>query len=120
MNFDLRDEHRALELSVREWGAREVAPRIHDLDRQHRFDPDLLPRMAALGLLGVSIPVVTAMRDKARVAFCGNNLKQVGMAMGEYASDYQRRMPSATAGLGGACGGTWASTGSQTLRTCSC
>ena len=56
MNFDLRDEHRALELSVREWGAREVAPRIHDLDRQHRFDPDLLPRMASLGLLGVSIP----------------------------------------------------------------
>ncbi len=56
MNFDLRDEHRALELSVREWGAREVAPRIHDLDRQHRFDPDILPRMAALGLLGVSIP----------------------------------------------------------------
>jgi glutaryl-CoA dehydrogenase (non-decarboxylating) len=56
MNFDLRDEHRALELSVREWGAREVAPRIHDLDRQHRFDPDLLPQMAALGLLGVSVP----------------------------------------------------------------
>jgi glutaryl-CoA dehydrogenase (non-decarboxylating) len=56
MNFDLRDEHRALESSVREWGAREVAPRIHDLDRQHRFDPDLLPQMAALGLLGVAIP----------------------------------------------------------------
>ena len=56
MNFDLRDEHRALQLSVREWGAREVAPRIHDLDRQHRFDPDLLRQMAGLGLLGVSIP----------------------------------------------------------------
>jgi glutaryl-CoA dehydrogenase (non-decarboxylating) len=56
MNFDLRDEHRALELSVRGWGAHEVAPRIHDLDRQHRFDPDLLRQMAGLGLLGVSIP----------------------------------------------------------------
>ena len=41
---------------MREWGAREVAPRIHDLDREHRFDPDILPQMAALGLLGVSIP----------------------------------------------------------------
>ena len=39
MNFDLTDEHRLLEESVREWGAREVAPRIHELDRQHRFDP---------------------------------------------------------------------------------
>ncbi len=56
MNFDLSEEHRALELSVREWGAREVAPRIHDLDRQHRFDPSLFPQMAGLGLLGVSIP----------------------------------------------------------------
>jgi glutaryl-CoA dehydrogenase (non-decarboxylating) len=56
MNFDLRVEHRALERSVREWGAREVAPRIHDLDRRHRFDPDLLRQMAGLGLLGVSIP----------------------------------------------------------------
>jgi glutaryl-CoA dehydrogenase (non-decarboxylating) len=56
MNLDLTEEHRALELSVREWGAREVAPNIHDLDRQHRFDPALLPQMAGLGLLGVSIP----------------------------------------------------------------
>ena len=56
MNLDLTEEHRALELSVREWGAREVAPNIHDLDRQHRFDPALLPQMAGLGLLGVSVP----------------------------------------------------------------
>ena len=56
MNFELDDEHLALERSVREWAAREVAPRIHDLDRQHRFDPALLPQMADLGLLGVAIP----------------------------------------------------------------
>ncbi len=57
MNFDLSDEHLLLEQSVREWGAREVAPRIRDLDRSHTFDPNILPQMAALGLLGVSIPV---------------------------------------------------------------
>jgi glutaryl-CoA dehydrogenase (non-decarboxylating) len=56
MNFDLSDEHRLLELSVREWGAREVAPRIKELDREHRFDPDILPQMADLGLLGISVP----------------------------------------------------------------
>jgi glutaryl-CoA dehydrogenase (non-decarboxylating) len=54
--FQLTDEHRLLEQTVREWGAREVAPRIHDLDRAHRFDPDILPQMAALGLLGICIP----------------------------------------------------------------
>ena len=46
MDFSFTDEHRLLEQSVREWGAREVAPRIKDLDREHRFDPDILPQMA--------------------------------------------------------------------------
>jgi glutaryl-CoA dehydrogenase (non-decarboxylating) len=57
MNFDLSDEHRLLEQSVREWGAREVAPHIKELDREHRFDPKILPQMAELGLLGISVPV---------------------------------------------------------------
>jgi glutaryl-CoA dehydrogenase (non-decarboxylating) len=56
MDFDLTEEHLLLEQSVREWGAREVAPRIRDLDREHRFDKALLEQMAALGLLGVSVP----------------------------------------------------------------
>lgn len=56
MNFDFSDDHRLIEQSVREWGAREVAPHIKDLDRAHTFDPKILPQMAELGLLGVSIP----------------------------------------------------------------
>ncbi len=56
MNFDLTDEHSLLEQSVREWGAREVAPRIRELDRAHKFDRGLLPQMAKLGLLGISVP----------------------------------------------------------------
>jgi glutaryl-CoA dehydrogenase (non-decarboxylating) len=56
LNFDLSEEHRLLEQSVREWAAREVAPRIRELDRTHRFDRGLLPQMAALGLLGLSVP----------------------------------------------------------------
>src|ERR671913_468121 len=56
IDFDLSEEHRLLEASVREWGTREVAPRIRELDRQHRFDPAILPQMAQLGLLGCSVP----------------------------------------------------------------
>src|SRR5437773_6311684 len=56
INFDLSDEQRLLEQSVREWGAREVAPKIHDLDREHRFDNGVFPQMADLGLLGISVP----------------------------------------------------------------
>ena len=57
LSFDLTEDHRLLEQSVREWAGREVAPRIHDLDRAHRFDPGIFPQMASLGLLGISIPV---------------------------------------------------------------
>ncbi len=56
IDFDLSEEQRLLEQSVREWAAREVAPKIRELDREHRFDRGVLPKMAELGLLGCSVP----------------------------------------------------------------
>jgi glutaryl-CoA dehydrogenase (non-decarboxylating) len=57
LNFELTEEQRLLEQSIREWGAREVAPRIRDLDREHRFDKALIiGGMKKLGLLGISVP----------------------------------------------------------------
>jgi glutaryl-CoA dehydrogenase (non-decarboxylating) len=56
IDFDLSEEHRAVEKMVRDWGAREVAPRIHDLDREHRFERGFLKGMADLHLLGICIP----------------------------------------------------------------
>jgi glutaryl-CoA dehydrogenase (non-decarboxylating) len=57
IDFDLTDEQRLLEQSVREWAARDVAPHIADADRRHHFDRDrILGGMARLGLLGVSVP----------------------------------------------------------------
>ncbi len=57
LDFDLTEEQRLLEQTVREWARREVAPRIKELDRAHAFDPKILPQMADLGLLGISVPV---------------------------------------------------------------
>ena len=57
IGFDLTDEHRLLEQTVREWGAREVAPHVREHDRQHFFDRDrIVPGLKALGLLGVCVP----------------------------------------------------------------
>jgi glutaryl-CoA dehydrogenase (non-decarboxylating) len=56
MNFDLSPEHDLLAASVRDWAAREVAPRIRELDRAHQFDRGILDGMAGLGLLGVCVP----------------------------------------------------------------
>ncbi len=56
MDFELSEEHRLLEQTVRDWGARAVAPKIRELDREHRFDKDFLRQMAEHGLLGASVP----------------------------------------------------------------
>ena len=56
IDFEIAEEHRLLEHSVREWAARAVAPRIKELDREHRFDRNILPQMADLGLLGICVP----------------------------------------------------------------
>jgi glutaryl-CoA dehydrogenase (non-decarboxylating) len=56
LDFDLTEEQRLLEQSVREWGAKAIAPRIKELDRAHKFDPAVFPQMAELGLLGASVP----------------------------------------------------------------
>jgi glutaryl-CoA dehydrogenase (non-decarboxylating) len=57
IDFSLTDEQRLLEQSVREWGARDVAPYIRENDRNHHFDRErILGGMAKLGLLGISVP----------------------------------------------------------------
>jgi glutaryl-CoA dehydrogenase (non-decarboxylating) len=57
IDFSLTEEQRLLEQSVREWGARDVAPYIRENDRRHHFDRErILSGMAKLGLLGISVP----------------------------------------------------------------
>src|SRR5690349_7261186 len=56
LNFELTDEQRLLEQSVREWAGRAVAPRIRELDRTHTFDRGIFPQMAGLGLMGICVP----------------------------------------------------------------
>jgi glutaryl-CoA dehydrogenase (non-decarboxylating) len=56
ISFELSEEHRAVEQTVRDWAGREVAPKIHDLDREHRFERGFLKGMADLHLLGICIP----------------------------------------------------------------
>ena len=57
IDLSLTDEQTLLEQTVREWAGREIAPRIHDLDNEHRFDKALvIGGMKKLGLLGISVP----------------------------------------------------------------
>ena len=56
IDLELGAEHEALVETLRDWGAKEVAPKVHDLDRAHRFEPDFLRQMAELQLLGICLP----------------------------------------------------------------
>jgi len=56
MDFDLTDEQELIRGMVREFAAAEVAPIAAEIDREHRFPEELLPKMAALNLLGIPYP----------------------------------------------------------------
>ncbi len=56
IEFELTEEQIALENTVREFCAGEVAPYIKEWDEKAMFEPKVFEKMAELGLLGVCIP----------------------------------------------------------------
>src|SRR3970040_2049667 len=57
MDFNLSDEHLQVQKMVRDFCRREVAPIIKEADRKQEMNPNILPRMGELGILGICIPV---------------------------------------------------------------
>jgi alkylation response protein AidB-like acyl-CoA dehydrogenase len=57
MDFQLTEEHRMAQQMVRDFTHKEVIPTIAEWDRKQEMDPNILPRMAELGILGINIPV---------------------------------------------------------------
>jgi butyryl-CoA dehydrogenase len=56
MNFDLTDDQLLIQGMAREFATTEVAPIAAEIDRNHRFPEELIPKLAELGLLGVPYP----------------------------------------------------------------
>jgi glutaryl-CoA dehydrogenase (non-decarboxylating) len=56
IDFELTDDHKAIQQTVRDFATKEVAPRIKELDEKQIFDRTILEKMAHLNLLGVCIP----------------------------------------------------------------
>ena len=56
INFELTEEHLALQQTVREFVQGEVAPHIKEWDENAHFELSVFDKMAELGLLGVCIP----------------------------------------------------------------
>lgn len=56
MDFRLTEEQKALQDMVRDFAAKEIAPRAQACDEQGAIPKDLLDKMAGLGLMGICIP----------------------------------------------------------------
>jgi glutaryl-CoA dehydrogenase (non-decarboxylating) len=57
MDFALSSEHQMVQKMVRDFAEKEMKPTIKEWDRQQAMNPETLPRMAALGILGICIPM---------------------------------------------------------------
>jgi len=56
MHFDLPDDHRLLQQTVRDFAVQEVAPVAEELDREKRFPYEIVAKMGELGWMGIPFP----------------------------------------------------------------
>jgi len=56
IDFELCDEQRLVRDTAREFADGEIAPRARDNDRNHRFDTELVGKLAEVGFLGSILP----------------------------------------------------------------
>src|ERR1022692_2095937 len=56
MDFELTDEQELIREAVREFADTELAPVAAEIDRDHRFPEEVVPKMAGLNLMGMPYP----------------------------------------------------------------
>lgn len=56
MDFELTDEEREIRESVRAFAEQEIRPHVREWDASEHFPIELLPQLAQLGLMGVTVP----------------------------------------------------------------
>jgi short/branched chain acyl-CoA dehydrogenase len=56
MDFNLGDEHRLIQRTVRDFATQEVAPVAEELDREKRFPYEIVAKLGELNLMGIPFP----------------------------------------------------------------
>ena len=56
MDFQLSDEHRLIQTTVRDFAQQEVAPAAEELDREKRFPYEIVAKLGELNLMGIPFP----------------------------------------------------------------
>jgi alkylation response protein AidB-like acyl-CoA dehydrogenase len=70
MDFRPTDEQQLLRRTVREFAETEIRPHVREWDEQQHFPRELVPKMAALGLLGIQFPEEYGGAGMSGIEYC--------------------------------------------------
>jgi alkylation response protein AidB-like acyl-CoA dehydrogenase len=70
MDFRLSEEQELLRRTVREFAEAEIGPHVMEWDEAQHFPMDLLPKLAALGLMGIQFPEKYGGSGMSAVDYC--------------------------------------------------
>ena len=70
MDFRLTDEQQLLRQTVREFAEAEIRPHVRSGTRRSTFPRELLPKLAALGLMGIQFPEQYGGAGMSAVDYC--------------------------------------------------
>jgi alkylation response protein AidB-like acyl-CoA dehydrogenase len=70
VDFRLTDEQQLLRQTVREFAEAEIKPHVREWDDAQHFPAELIPKMAALGLMGVQFPEAYGGAGMSAIDYC--------------------------------------------------
>jgi alkylation response protein AidB-like acyl-CoA dehydrogenase len=70
MDFRPTDQHELLRRTVREFAEGEIRPHVMEWDEHQHFPSELVPRLAALGLMGIQIPEAYGGAGMSALEYC--------------------------------------------------
>jgi alkylation response protein AidB-like acyl-CoA dehydrogenase len=70
MDFRATEQHEMVRRTVREFAEGEIRPHVMEWDEAQHFPAELVPRLAALGLMGIQIPEAYGGAGMSAVEYC--------------------------------------------------
>jgi alkylation response protein AidB-like acyl-CoA dehydrogenase len=70
MDFRPTEEQKLLRRTVREFAETEIRPHVREWDHDSHFSSDLMPKLAALGLLGIQFPEAYGGAAMSAIDYC--------------------------------------------------
>ena len=70
MDFRLTEDQELLNRSVREFAETEIRPHVREWDEAQHFPIEVMPKLAALGLLGIQFPRAYGGAGMSAVDYC--------------------------------------------------